>query len=314
MNRDLIENFKVLQKYYQQQKDKGRVFAYGKAINALRSIDEEITDVKQLEKVRGIGPKIKQKVKEFLETKRITVVEEKKKEIENEVLSPKDSVLVTFKKVWGIGPVKAELLYTQGMRTIEDLRKNRQLLTKQQQIGLKYYDDLLKKIPYTQITVLYAIFLYVLNKKYGKGTYRLDIAGSYRRGAKESGDVDCLISSDQFTLYDVVETFKEHNIITDTLSIKNEKFMGIAHCPSGYGIHIRLDIEFVTDEQYATALLYFTGSKDWNIYMRNIAKNKGYLLNEHGLYNIKTGKRLEMYLESDIFNFLDIKYLEPKKR
>jgi len=84
MNRDLIENFRLLQEYYKQKKDRGRVIAYGKAIKSLQFLDFKITDVNQLEGIRGIGPKIKAKVREYLDTGQIGTVEEKKEELKTE--------------------------------------------------------------------------------------------------------------------------------------------------------------------------------------------------------------------------------------
>ena len=52
-----------------------------------------------------------------------------------------------FCKVWGIGPSKAQQLYKEGIKTIEQLRERTDLLNKNQRLGLKYYEDFLKKIP-----------------------------------------------------------------------------------------------------------------------------------------------------------------------
>jgi DNA polymerase beta len=315
MNRDLIEQFTALQNYYRAENDKGRTIAYGKAIAALRMIDTKITNVNQVKGIRGIGPKVIAKVKEYLDTGKISAAETAKKELKKEkVLSAKEKALEELETVWGIGPVKAQKLYEEGIRNISDLRKNTHLLTDQQKIGLKYQEDLQKKVPRDMITSLYVIMRAYLDKKYGRGSYDMEIAGSYRRGAKESGDIDCLISSKVFTLKDAVDLFRRKKIVTDVLSMRNEKFMGIAHCPSG-GLHIRLDIEFVNETSWGTALLYFTGSKGFNVYMRADAKRKGLLLNEHGLYDMKTGdKILEYPSEEDIFEEIGMKYVKPEMR
>jgi DNA polymerase beta len=316
MNKDLVDQFTALQNYYRVQNDKGRTIAYGKAIAALRIIDTKITSTNQIKGIRGIGPKVIEKVKEYLDTGKISAVENAKKELKKEkVLSEKEKALEELETVWGIGPAKAQKLYNEGIRSIKDLRKNIELLTAQQKIGLKYQEDLQKKVPREMITSLYVIMRAYLDKKYGRGSYDMEIAGSYRRGAKESGDIDCLITSKVFTLKDAVNLFLKKKIVTDVLSMRNEKFMGVAHCPSGEGLHIRLDIEFVDESSWGTALLYFTGSKGFNVYMRADAKRKGMLLNEHGLYDINTGKKILDYpSEEDVFEEIGMKYVKPESR
>ena len=76
----------------------------------------------------------------------------------------------------------------------------------------------------------------------------------------------------------------------------------------------RLDMLITYPEEYACALLYFTGSKEHNIMMRNKAKVKGYRLNEHKLINIENNEIVDIKNEDDIFKFLDIKYVDPKNR
>lgn len=315
MNKDLIDQFVALQNYYREQDDKGRTIAYGKAIAVLRMVDRKITSPNQLKGTRGIGPKVLEKVKEYLDTGKIGAAESAKKELQKEKkISEKERILMELATVWGIGPSKAQKLYDEGIRSIKDLRKKTELLTAQQKIGLKYQEDLQKKVPREMITSLYVIMRAYLDKKFGRGTYDMEIAGSYRRGSKESGDIDCLLSSKVFGLKDAVKLFLKKNIVTDVLSMRHEKFMGVAHCPSG-GLHIRLDIEFVSEEEWGTALLYFTGSKGFNVYMRADAKRKGMLLNEHGLYDIETGDRIINYpTEEDIFQEIGMKYVKPENR
>jgi DNA polymerase/3'-5' exonuclease PolX len=315
MNKDIIDQFVILQTYFRKEGDYGRTIAYGKAVSALRTIDREITNISHVKNVTGIGPKVQEKIKEYLDTGKIQAVEDVKNKMKKEVqLSHKDTVLLDLQTIWGVGPKKAESLYEKGIRGIWDLQNHKELLTRQQIIGLKYQKDLQQKITRNVITSLYIVMMYYLNKKYGKGNYDMVIAGSYRRGAKESGDIDCVLSSRYFSLEQAVELFKKEGVITDVLSMRKEKFMGIAHCPGG-GIYFRLDIEYVDESEFGSALLYFTGSKGTNIYMRSEAKRKGLLLSEHGLFSIKTGKKVLDYpTEEEIFDKIGIPYIPPERR
>jgi len=82
----------------------------------------------------------------------------------------------------------------------------------------------------------------------------------------------------------------------------------------------RLDIVYVPPEEYAFALLYFTGSQEFNIRMRKIALDKGYSLSEHGLKIMKGKEKGAFYrghefrTEKDVFTFLEMDYVAPEKR
>lgn len=315
MNRELIEQFSVLQDYFKKSGDKGRSIAYSRAISALRTVDKKITNLNQVKNIRGIGPKVMQKIDEYLRYGKIRVVEEKKEELkEVKNVSKRDQVISQFKKIWGIGPVKAKLLYDQeGIHSLNSLKRNSHLLTSQQKIGLKYYDELQRRIPQQEITVIYAVIKYILNK-YLSTDYLMDIAGSYRRGLENSGDIDCLLSTEKFTLSEAVEILRKKGLIVEVLAMKKEKFIGIARCPGG-GPYFQLDIEFVDREEWGSALLYFTGSKGFNVYLRAEAKRKGMLLNEHGLYSIITGEKILFSpTEKDIFLELGVSYVPPERR
>ena len=88
--------------------------------------------------------------------------------------------------------------------------------------------------------------------------------------------------------------------------------MGIGHCPDGSRHYFRIDIEFLPEEEWGSGLLYFTGSKEFNVSMRAIAKKRGYVLNQHGLF--KKDRRLPLYREEQFMEFLDIDYVNPENR
>lgn len=300
MDKDLVEQFELLHAYYRKNQDTWRAKAYAKAVVALKTGTTE-----------GIGKKIAEKIAEYRKTGKIALVEKVKKELA--LTFEKDKILEDLENVWGIGQVKAKKLYEEhNIRSIEQLRNNQELLTTQQRIGLKYYEDLQNKIPRQLITAIYVIIKCYLDKVFGKDSYKMNIAGSYRRGASQSGDIDCLISSDVFSLVQAVELLKRVDVITDVLSMRNEKMLGIAHCKEKY---FRLDIEFIPREKYYFALLYFTGSQKHNIHMRMVAKKQGLLLNEHGLYDTQGESVLDNpRSEEEIFEALGMEFVKPENR
>jgi len=311
MNQELISNFEALQNYYKFMNDKGRDIAYGKVVRSLRNVLNPITSVDQVRGLSGVGSKIQAKINEFLETGRIRCVDEKKAEMKTvNRMTTKEKIIRSFQNIWGVGPVKAMQLYSAGFRSIKDLRKNSDVLTRSQRIGMKYYGDLMKKISRDDITRLFSF----LSKQLSG--CRIEIAGSYRRGNSMCGDIDLLITCEngvKITLKKVVRKLEKFGVITDTLSMRDHKFMGIVKCPSGQ--YARLDIEYVPKESWGSAMLYFTGPKANNVYMRGVAKRKGLLLNEYGIYWVKTGKKVDTNpSEEDIFTILGLPYRSPESR
>lgn len=313
MNQHLIHNFQILVAYYSLIKDNFRRMSYEKAIRTLQKLNFEISNISEIKGLPGIGKGIQDKIKEFLQTGYISKVEEAKLLLEPEK-TDKDIAIEDFLKIWGVGPVKAEQLWNKGFRIIADLFDNPGMLTGQQRIGLAYYADLQQKIPRSTITAIQVIIRLILDKEIGKGLYSLTIAGSYRRGKNYSNDIDVLISSPFTTLKELVRILQRHNIITDILSLQDEKFMGIGHCPRENEPHFRIDIEFLPEEEIPFGLLYFTGSKDFNKEMRWHAKKLGYTLNQHGLKVIENDTWIPARSEEEIFRILGLEYVLPRNR
>ena len=92
------------------------------------------------------------------------------------------------------------------------------------------------------------------------------------------------------------------------------KYMGF--CKLKKGKPMRIDIRYVSYKSYYPALLYFTGSGEYNKKMRGVAESLGYLLNEYGLYKLDGNKKklINVKSEKDIFDKLGMEYLEPEKR
>lgn len=318
-NQDIIRNLNILSIYYEDI-DYYRYQAYKNAIVAIKNLPFQITNIQQISgknKVKYLGKSIVSKIEEYLSKGYMQEIKDLKEglNIKNKVVyePEKLEVIEEFKKIWGVGPKKAEELWDSGFRNIQDIKQNPQFLNRNQLVGLKYYDHLQEKIPRDEITIFQMAIRYLLNKTFGINSYTMIVAGSYRRRKEFSNDIDILITTVNFTLQQMVSTLTKYKVITDVLGMRKEKFMGIAHCPTSEKYH-RMDIEFLPESEFGSGLLYFTGSKEFNIEMRNIAKDLGYTLNEHGLFSSRTLRRIPVYTEEEIFNVLNIKYVEPEKR
>jgi DNA polymerase/3'-5' exonuclease PolX len=221
--------------------------------------------------------------------------------------------------------------------------RNLAKLTQDQLIGLKYYYDIGAKIPRDEITRIQQILQTAaaeLNPE-----IIAQCCGSYRRGRARSGDVDCLLFHKGLATEDDVRKWESENghilsafaaklaalgFLVDHLSCGDTKYMGLCRMAGADRINRRIDIRLMPMNSYATALLYFTGSKNLNTDMRNRALARDMTLNEYGLYkfakdpqgkfikdtkgkNIK-GEQILTPTEADVFTQVGMKYLEPHER
>lgn len=145
VNDFVCEELSKLQKIYEVEKDKGRACAYRRAVAAVKTLTADIKERKDIEDLKGVGPKIRDKIMEIVQTGHLGKLE---KFEQNE----KYHVVEELERVWGIGPTKATELFRAGITTIEQLRKNEHLITKNQRVGLKYLEELEQRIPRDQAT------------------------------------------------------------------------------------------------------------------------------------------------------------------
>jgi NAD-dependent DNA ligase len=239
--------------------------------------------------------------------------------IENEKTNP----INILTDVYGIGPKKAEELVKVGIKTIAELRERQdELLNDIQKIGLQFYEDILERIPRQEIEEYKELFLSVA-KSVAKGLEKSDtfeIVGSYRRGAQNSGDIDVIITGETGLLYkDLIDELIKKKIILHVLSRGPVKTLVIAKLPNKT-VARRLDFLYTPPNEYAFALLYFTGSKIFNTVMRQKALDQGYTLNEHGISHLTADKKKGDLVaepfpnEKAIFDFLGMPYRSPLER
>jgi DNA polymerase/3'-5' exonuclease PolX len=178
--------------------------------------------------------------------------------------------------------------------------------TKNQKKMIDYHSRL-KRIPRAFTKALEETTKHLLDKNFGENSYQLAFGGSYRRGAKDSGDIDILIKSDVFTLKEFVKLLKKWGVVFDTLSEGKDDFKGLGRCPGMKKFIFRIDIMFTKPENWNAALMHFTGNDVLNRLMREKAKELreydgkkypyGAILSQKGLFirganNKSSGKRV----------------------
>ena len=311
----IIEIFEKLETNYKNNKDHFRARSYSKVIPGLKKLisDSSLTE-DNFDKIPGLGSGLREKIRLIMETSTCPDYDK--------LLKNKDKIEIRdkFLNIHGVGPECAKKLVEAGFGTIEDLRSDEKIsdhLNDVQMKGLFYYEDILKRIPYKEIVKHEKYLKKVLNKI--DPSAELTIAGSYRRKKETSGDIDILLKAQNQSVYDkLIDQLVKKGYIQETLSRGPKKFMGMSNIDTKEfkKTNRRIDIMYTTPEEYPFAVLYFTGSKDFNVTMRNWLLEKGYTLNEYGVkYTDKRKKMKQTFLtEKDIFDHFEYEYVEPENR
>jgi len=304
LNEQFIDLMEQLSNIMLKQGEPFRARAYQKAQETIMSYPGTIQSPNDLKDKPNIGTTIMEKLNEYVQTGTLQVLEREK-----------NNPINILGEVYGIGPKKAKELVDKGITTIEALRANQDaLLNDTQKVGLKYYEDILKRIPRAEIEEYKKIFTTVV-----ESGVKMEIVGSYRRGAESSGDIDVIITSTNPTIFkNFVDDLIKIKVIQEVLSRGPTKCLVITKLP-GHTTSRRVDFLYTSPEEFPFAILYFTGSKIFNTVMRHEALAKDLTMNEHGLYSLiskKKGEKVDHVFssEQDIFDYLGLEYKAPHER
>jgi DNA polymerase/3'-5' exonuclease PolX len=322
----LLDALLTLKKRELANKAPFKARAYGTVLQQIQQLQHPIHSMDDLAAVKGMGEKIREKLEEIFATGQLQTAE-KAKEVYD--LKAYDEL----QAVYGIGPAKATDLIQQGIRSVQALREavlaKPSLLNDKQKIGLQYYEDLLERIPREEMTRHEQLLL-------GASPFPAELVGSYRRVSPDSGDIDVLLRipkgpSDptsngktakdaqsrqhQSQFYQYVQHLKDIGYLEQILALGEHKCMAICRLSNPQSKARRLDLLMTPDEEYACALLYFTGSDKFNVAFRQHALQRGYTLNEHRLAPlVNTTNPPPFQEEADLFRFLGLQYTAPQER
>jgi len=305
--KEIIKNLKLLEEYETLNKQPFKARAYSKVINSIEMSTDKLDNLDGFANIKGIGDKIKEKIKEYFETGKINAVE-------RALADPKFSLKRKLANLYGVGPVKIKDLMEK-VNSFEELKEKPELLNDKQKIGLKYYNDMIQRIPMYEGKKHYDIINKTFNKTYKD--IEFELVGSYRRQNSDMGDIDVLIKNrPDLELKNLITELKSSGYIIETLANGKNKFMGLCKLSPELPAR-RIDILIADPSYYYYALLYFTGSYQFNIYMRRIALQKDISLSEYG-FKDKNGKIIDttdkIKSEKDIFDYLEIPYVLPENR
>jgi DNA polymerase (family 10) len=288
------------------QEVKFKPTAYRNAARTVEGLTKDINTVNdegRLKDLPGVGEAIARKIAELLDTGKLGYYEKLKKK------TPFD--FEALLDVPGLGPKKVALLYRKlGVKTIDDLKR----AAKQGKIrelpgmGEKSEKEILenvgftvKRVPFKEAQPIAQHIVRHLKKV--PGVRRVDVAGSLRRKKETIGDLDILATAiDASALVDVFTSLKDVKVLA----------RGKTKCSIRLKSGLQVDLRIVPEESYGAALQYFTGSKEHNVALRRIAIDKGYKLNEYGLF--KATNRVAGRSETEVYTKLGLAYIDPEKR
>jgi len=321
--------FELLGLYYEIKDDIYRMKTYKNIVNILNNYNKPIFTIKDIPKRFGIG---KNSINKMIRIINGDTLEDFIPPSEIKILN----AFNVFINIRGVGRKKAiEWIQKYNITSLHQLKekiKNKKItLNNTQKLGLKYYKDLNTKIHHREIKHIEKMLKNIINKIDNK--LNIDILGSYRRKSKYSNDIDILLTHPNIKtkkqlkeaipyIKKFIKKLKNLNIIVHKLKTgslkqfkKNKHSISLEYLiKTKYSNCVRkIDIKFYPYKSYPTALMYFTGSKNFNRRIRDIFKQNGYLLSDYGLFDNKS-KRINIKNEKDIFHMAKLKYISPEKR
>lgn len=311
-NQDVARIFNEIADILEIQGDNPfRIRAYRRAAQNIEGLASDITGIteEELQKIPGIGRDLAEKIREYASSGRISQYETLKKEV-----SPG---LLRILSVPGLGPKTAKLLFEKlGIKGIDDLEKKARSgkLRGLPGIQAKTEENILKGIamirrhsgrfPLGRVLPVAGSIIKALRKS--APVNRLSIAGSLRRWKDTVKDIDLLATAKDARR--VMDKFTQLKQVKEIIATGPTKSSVITE--EG----IQVDLRVVSEDSFGAALAYFTGSKEHNIRLREMAVHEKLKINEYGIFDVKTGKRIGGKEEGDVYRILGMQYIPPELR
>ncbi|MBL7167723.1 DNA polymerase/3'-5' exonuclease PolX [Candidatus Bathyarchaeota archaeon] len=294
------------------KEDRFRSRAFNMAAQRITALTDDVRNVHgrgELEEIPGVGKSIAAIIVEVLESGTSVVLEELRESLPQGVRE--------LMALEGVGPKRAMTLNRElGITSIDDLEEaiKGQRIRGLKGFGPKTEENLQKSIEehrMMQGRFLLGAVLPVMDeiKAYmseSPAVLKIEFAGSARRRKETVGDLDVLVASNEPE--EVVERFVSMPPVIRVLAQGSTKSTVVLER------NLQVDIRVMEPGDYGAALQYFTGSKEHNVKLRTIAVKAGYKLNEYGLYERDTDRRVAGEDEEGIYRVLGMDLMPPELR
>jgi DNA polymerase (family 10) len=291
-----------------------RVNSYRRAAREIKELRENLDELAargELRNIPGVGEAIAEKIQECLSTGQIRY--------HQELIAQFPPTLPRLLQIPGLGPRKVALLYEKlKVGSIDDLRTAIEtgVVEKLAGFGKKSAEKLLEGITFlaasSERTILSEAWPVAENIRASMqavpGVQRVELAGSLRRGCETIGDIDLLCDANDGS--GAVRAFTRLPQASAIRAAGDTKGSILVSKPRGG--EIQVDLRVVAAESFGAAWQYFTGSKEHNVRLRQRAIDRGWRLNEYGLFDGE--RQIAGREEADIYRALDLECLPPELR
>ncbi len=301
-NADIVDNLsKVADLLEINGANPFRVRAYREAARIIGGLSTSVADLiaesKPLTDFSGIGKDLAGKIKEIVDTGKLSLLEKLEKK-----LSPGLHDLLHIPR---LGPKKVKALYNEldiaDLQSLKKAAKDRKI-RELEGFGAKTEESILEEIGRRTwdkartkwVTAEAVARAYVDYLKKDKTVKDITVAGSYRRGMETVGDLDILVTVKRGS--DIMQHFVDYEDVDQVISRGKTRSSVVLRTGTG----LQVDLRVVPQVGYGAALHYFTGSKAHNIAVRRLGRKKGLKINEYGVF--KNDKRIAGKTEKDVFN------------
>ncbi len=315
-----MRNKEVAQKFYElaglselAEENPFKARAYLKVAQQIENLPVPVEDLARegkLTSIKGVGKASANKILQYLNTGHIDKLEELKKKIPESLLE--------LEKVPELGVRRAKILFdTLGIQSVESLKKAamqgkiRNLPGFGEKIEkgiLKGLEDM-KNRQSERISIGIALPLAesIVDelKKYSP-VEKIKICGSIRRMKGTIGDIDILVVSNNPV--SVMDKFVSLGMVKNVI-VKGEKKSSILSTEN-----IQVDLRVVQRELFGAAIQYFTGSKEHNIRIRELANKRNLKINEYGVFDLNTNKCIASETEESIYESIGLPWIPPEIR
>ncbi len=288
-----------------------KISAYRKAAAALENDDRSLDQLKDFTSLNGIGKGTAAVIEEFISSGTSSVLEQLKEEV------PKG--LIPLLQLPGMGGKKIAKLYQElGVESIEDLEEacKNEKVQALQGFGKKTEEKILAAIASVgsrpdRLPLAYMLKIAALIEEqvsHFTSIEQYSRAGSLRRLRETVKDLDYIISTN--TPQEVKEQILKLPNIKDVIASGDTKVSITVEDQWDVSVDFRL----VKPEEFATTLHHFTGSKDHNVRMRQLAKDRGEKISEYGVENVETGEVLHFKTEEEFYQHFGLHWIPPQVR
>lgn len=320
-NQDVAEKLREVYNLMQLAgENRFRAIAFDRAAQTIEGLNDEISkhiEEGTLTDIKGIGKSIAEDIKKFADTGTMPVLEDLKERV------PKG--LIEWLNISGLGPKNIVKIHQKlGITEISELKEACQsgAVADLPGLGKKSAEKIIKSIEYLEkfgerarldqaLEIAEPFFDFVKNLN---GVQKCEIAGSLRRSRETIGDIDIIVAADPADAEPIFDAFTGHKLVVEVLGRGETK--SSVRTENGR----QVDLRIVKPEEYPAALMYFTGSKEHNIVMRQRARERGMALNEYGLFKLSEEKETDFdqpvktSSETDIYKKLDLNFVIPEHR